>query len=413
MRIIADLHIHSRYSRATSPQMNIEQLAAWAKLKGITVLGTGDFTHPAWSREIEATLIPVDQGLFRYQDTYFMLTAEVSSIYKKKGKTYRIHNLIWAPSFKAMKEINRALARIGNIASDGRPILGLDASLLAKIVFDIDPNCCLVPAHIWTPWFSLFGSMSGFDALAECFEEYADKIFCLETGLSSDPAMNWRVSALDRYALISNSDAHSPQKLGREANVFDCELSYFSLVDALQSKDPRRFLYTIEFFPEEGKYHFDGHRSCGVNWSPEETLRHKGVCSKCKKPVTIGVMHRVNELADRPKGYVPKGAIPFKSCVPLDEIIAEARGKGKASAGVIREYQELVRRLTSEFYILLDAPEAQLRHELPAVIAAGIMRMRRGEVSATPGFDGEYGVVSVFGGDPEDAHTEHQLQLFS
>ncbi|MDP2831188.1 MAG: endonuclease Q family protein, partial [Candidatus Omnitrophota bacterium] len=279
MEFIADFHIHSKYSRATSRDMDVQHLAQWAKLKGITLMGTGDFTHHLWLEELKHTLEDCGNGLFKHADVYFMLTAEISSIYSKGGKGHRIHNLIFAPSFAVVDKINNALSRRGaNLSSDGRPIIGLPAAELARIVFDIDENCLIVPGHIWTPWFSLFGSMSGFDKIEDCFEEQTSKIFALETGLSSDPAMNWRLSALDRFTLISNSDAHSPQKIGREANVFNCELDYKTIREVLKTKDKKRFLYTIEFFPEEGKYHFDGHRLCGMRMSPQETKEHNGKC---------------------------------------------------------------------------------------------------------------------------------------
>ena len=284
MEFIADFHIHSKFSRATSKDMDIRHLSEWAKIKGIKLMGTGDFTHHLWLEELKNNLEDCGNGLYQFNGVNFILTAEISSIYSKNGRGYRIHNIIVAPSFKSVDAINDILSRVGNLASDGRPILGLDAAELARIVFDIDENCMVIPAHIWTPWFSLFGSMSGFDRIADCFEGQTEKIFALETGLSSDPAMNWRLSALDRFTLISNSDSHSPQKIGREANVFDCELEYMTIRDVLKTKDKKRFLYTIEFFPEEGKYHYDGHRLCQTRMSPQETKQNNGRCPKCHKP---------------------------------------------------------------------------------------------------------------------------------
>ncbi|MFH2145320.1 MAG: endonuclease Q family protein [Candidatus Omnitrophota bacterium] len=414
MEFIADLHIHSKYSRATSKSMDLDHLSDWAKIKGIKLLATGDFTHHLWLAHLKSKLEPMDNGLFKYKDVYFLLTAEISSIYSKKGKTYRIHNLIFAPSFKTVDKINRVFAGIGNIASDGRPILGLDAAKLAKIVFDIDETCVVVPAHIWTPWFSVFGSMSGFDRIEDCFEEQTDKIFCLETGLSSDPAMNWRLSALDRYSLISNSDSHSPQKIGREANVFNCEISYAAIVEALKTKDKNKFLYTIEFFPEEGKYHFDGHRNCEVRFSPQETKQHKNICPKCNRSLTVGVLNRVDALADRSEGYVPDNAIPFKNLVPLDEIIAAARGVSKTSKAVLKEYFQIVQSFGSEFAVLLRADAKQLRASLPAKIAQGIIRVRAGKIGVNPGFDGEYGQIKIFSDTDvdEEAGQEKQLNFF-
>ncbi|MCK4993891.1 MAG: DNA helicase UvrD [Candidatus Omnitrophica bacterium] len=404
-KFIADLHIHSKYSRATSPHMDLPNLSKWAKIKGIDLLGTGDFTHHLWLDHLKSTLEPVDNGLFKYNDVHFMLTVEISSIYSKNGRCYRIHNLIFAPSFKTVDKINKTLSKIGNLHSDGRPILGLDAAKLARIVFDIDPNCMLVPAHIWTPWFSLFGSKSGFDVLEDCFEDQAKNIYALETGLSSDPAMNWRLSALDKYTLISNSDCHSPQKIGREANVFNCELSYFEIMDVLKTKDKKRFLNTIEFFPEEGKYHFDGHRNCKVRFSPQQTKKNKGLCPVCGKSVTVGVTNRVEVLADRPEGFVPENSIPFKNFIPLDEIISDALEVGKTSKRVIKAYDDAISKLGTEFDILMHKKEKELFSALPEKIAEGILKVRRNECVINPGFDGQYGTVSIFG-KPKKARVD-------
>jgi len=412
MEFIADFHIHSKYSRATSRDMDVEHITEWAKLKGITLMGTGDFTHHLWLEELKANLEDLGTGLFKYKDIYFILTSEISSIYSKKGKTYRIHNMVFSPSFKTTDKINTTLIRYGNLASDGRPILGMDAAELARIIFDIDDNCMVVPGHIWTPWFSLFGSMSGFDRIEDCFEEQTPKIFALETGLSSDPAMNWRLSALDRFSLVSNSDSHSPAKIGRECNVFDCELSYRALREVLRTKDKKKFLYTIEFFPEEGKYHFDGHRLCNIRFSPSQTKEHKGLCPKCGKPVTVGVMNRVERLADRPQGFVPAQAIPYKNLIPLEEIMAEAKGVNKGSVVVEREYRASVARFGNEFNILVQASEDELFRGLPRRLAEGILRMRQARVEVQPGFDGEYGKVSVFGSGETKNKEEEQLSLF-
>jgi len=412
MKFIADFHIHSKYSRATSKDMDIQHIWEWAKLKGITLMGTGDFTHHLWLEELKHTLEDLGNGLFKYKDVYFILTSEISSIYSKKGKGYRIHNMVLSPSFKTTDKINNTLAQHGNLASDGRPILGMDAAELARIVFDIDENCMVVPGHIWTPWFSLFGSMSGFDRIEDCFEKQTPKIFALETGLSSDPAMNWRLSALDRFTLISNSDSHSPSKIGREANVFDCELNYKNIREVLMTKDKKRFLYTIEFFPEEGKYHFDGHRLCGVRWSPKDTKQSKGKCPKCGKMVTVGVMNRVEQLADRPEGFVPEKNIPYKHLIPLDEIIAEAKGVAKNSVSVERDYRGYVARFGTEFEILTAVPEDELRKNLPQRVAEGIIRVRKGKVNIKAGFDGEYGIISILGGDDKEKKGEQQLSLF-
>jgi len=427
MEFIADFHVHSKYSRATSRDMDVAHLAEWAKLKGIQLMGTGDFTHHLWLEELKHNLEDLGNGLFKYpacrlpagqagqagQDVYFILTSEISSIYSKKGKTYRIHNMVFSPSFKTTDKINETLSRYGNLASDGRPILGMDARDLARIIFDIDENCMVVPGHIWTPWFSLFGSMSGFDRIEDCFEDQTAKIFALETGLSSDPAMNWRLSALDRFTLISNSDSHSPQKIGREANVFDCELNYKTIREVLKTKDKKRFLYTIEFFPEEGKYHFDGHRLCSVRLAPKETRQNNGKCPKCGRNVTVGVMNRVEQLADRLEGYAPSNAIPYKNLVPLDEIIAESKGIAKSSVAVLRDYRSFLAKLGTELEILVKLPKEDLLKNLPNRVAEGILRVREGKVNIRAGFDGEYGIISIF--DEEDGKeekNEQQLSLF-
>jgi uncharacterized protein (TIGR00375 family) len=414
MEFIADFHVHSKYSRATSKDMDVVHIAEWAKRKGITLMGTGDFTHHLWLEELKGTLEDLGNGLFKYDGVYFILTAEISSIYSKKGRTYRIHNVVISPSFKTTDKINAALSRHGNLASDGRPILGMDAQDLARIIFDIDENCMIVPGHIWTPWFSLFGSMSGFDKIEHCFEDQTPKIFALETGLSSDPAMNWRLSALDKYTLISNSDSHSPAKIGREANVFDCSLDYKTIREVLQTKDPKRFLYTLEFFPEEGKYHYDGHRLCGVTFSPQETREAKGICPKCGKHLTIGVMNRVDKLADRPEGYQPSNAIPFKNLIPFQEIIAESKGVAATSVAVEREYLGYISKFGTEFEILVKAAPEELNKGLPKKLADGVLRMRQGKVIRQPGYDGEYGKISVFaaGENTKGDKGEQQLSLF-
>ncbi len=400
MRIIADLHIHSPYARAVSKEMTLENLDIWAKLKGITVMGTGDFTHPQWMKEIKSQLEPAEAGLYQLKrkssGTRFMLTVEISSIYSKGGKTRRIHNLIFCPSIESAEKINKVLGFMGNIKSDGRPILGLDAKELAKIVFDIDERCMLVPAHAWTPWFSVFGSMSGFDSLQDCFEEYAPYIYAIETGLSSDPEMNWRVSGLDHIALISNSDSHSLHKIGREANVLDCKLSYNAICDAIKSHDPKQFLFTVEFFPEEGKYHYDGHRNCKFSSLPEQTKKLNNMCPVCGKKMTIGVMNRVDVLADRHLGKKSPFAIPFKRMVPLDEIIAESFGVGVASKKVKVAYDDLIRSVGTEFSILIDAKLSDLASVTTPEILEGIKRVREGKLHIEAGYDGEYGIVKIF-----------------
>lgn len=397
-RIIADLHIHSGYSRATSREMNVNTMALWAGKKGINLLATGDFTHPEHLKELKRDLIPLGNGLYtasKEPAVHFMLTAEISSIYKQGGKVRKVHNLIFAPSIEVVEKINSVLDKRGNISSDGRPILGISSKELLKIVLDVSGDCLFVPAHAWTPWFSIFGSKSGFDSIEECFEEYSKYIYAIETGLSSDPEMNWRLSGLDNITLISNSDAHSPAKLGREVNVLDCEMSYYDVIEVIKQKDRERFLYTIEFFPEEGKYHFDGHRACRISFSPAETKEHKGICPVCNKPLVIGVTNRVDELADRDEGFMPDNAIPSKHLVPLVEIIAEAFGQGVNTKKVKNEYERLV-EIHPEFDILIDLDDDELDEIAGGKIAEGIKKVKSGDISVVPGYDGEFGKVSIF-----------------
>ena len=399
MRIIADLHVHSNYSRATSRDMTLEGIFPWAKTKGIDIVGTGDFTHPSHFSSIEKKLEPTGKGLFTKKnsgnDVQFMLTAEVSNIYTQGGKTRKIHNLIFAPTLEAARRINSELARRGNVTSDGRPIFGFPAKDLVKIALDADPDSMVIPAHAWTPWFSIFGSKSGFDAIEECFGELSKHVRAIETGLSSDPDMNHRLSALDNITLISNSDAHSPAKLGREANVFDCEMDYYEIIRVLREKDVKKFLFTVEFFPEEGKYHFDGHRACKVSSSPEETKRTNGLCVNCGKGLTIGVLSRVEALADRPKGAMLERAIPSRKLVPLQEIIAESLGRGVNTKAVQKEYTKIIDAGKSEFNVLLDMEEKELEEIAPRKIAEAIMKVRKGEISIAPGFDGEFGKIKI------------------
>ena len=440
MKLVADLHIHSHFSRATSPNLTFEHLTRWAQLKGIHVVGTGDIAHPGWLAEMRERLIPAEDGLFRLKDEYaaavqaqvppachapvrFILGGEISNIYKRDDQTRKVHNIVFAPSFDALERFQARLEKIGNIRSDGRPILGLDSRDLLEIVLEVDPACHLIPAHIWTPWFSLLGSKFGFDSVQECFADLTPHIFALETGLSSDPPMNWRVSSLDPYALVSNSDAHSPEKLGREATLFDCELAYGALFDALRNLTPSTppslagkgdggiggHLGTIEFFPEEGKYHFDGHRACNVVWDPPTTRAHNEICPVCGKPVTVGVMHRVEALADRPEGGRPPRTSPFHSLIPLPEVLGEIYGVGGSSKQVQAEYFKLLARLGPELAILHDVLPEEIAAAGGERLAEGIGRMRRGQVVAQPGYDGEFGVIRVFGA----AHVaEAQMGLF-
>ena len=410
MKFIADFHIHSKYSRATSREMDLASLDQWARIKGIKLLGTGDFTHPLWFEHLKENLEPAETGFFKLKKkdngTRFILTAEISCIYSKKNRVRKIHLLIFAPSLAVAEKINVQLGWIGNLKSDGRPILGLDAKELVKIVLNISPDCLIVPAHLMTPWFSLFGSKSGFNSLQECFDEYSPYILAGETGLSADPAMLWRLPDGRRLTLISNSDSHSPQKIGREANVFDIEFNYQSLREAIKSKDPTQFLYTIEFFPEEGKYHFDGHRACQIRLSPQETKKYNGICPVCGKPLTIGVLSRIEELADQPEGFVPENHIPFKSLVPLDEIIADVLSQGVSTKAVEQEYKNLIEKFGSEFNVLLDVSRKDLTTATQPEIVEAIVRVREGKVIREPGYDGVYGKIKIFS-------TEEKKEIIS
>jgi len=400
MKFIADFHLHSKYSRATSKDMDLENLDKWAKIKGIKVLGTGDFTHPEWLKNLREKLEPAEPGLFKLKnsgsETRFLLTTEVSCIYSKGGRVRKIHIILFSPSFEICDKINVHLGWIGNLKADGRPILGLDAKELSKIVLNVSQDCLIVPGHIWTPWFSLFGSKSGFNSIEECFEEYTKYIFAGETGLSSNPAMNWRLSALDKITLISNSDSHSPSRIGRESNVFDTEISYSAIIEAIKSKNPLKFLYTVEFFPEEGKYHYDGHRICGISLSPQESKKYNNICPNCGRPLTIGVLNRVEELADRPAGFKPATFIPFKSLVPLNEIIGDALGLLSGAKQVNEEYNRLIEKFGNEFKVLLEASRQDLEAATLPEIAEGIVRVREGRVDIEPGYDGVYGKIRIF-----------------
>jgi len=410
MRIIADLHLHSKFSRATSRDMDVETLGKWCPLKGITLVGTGDFTHPVWLRELKAKLTPNGRGLFTNGAQHFMLTAEVSNIYPQGGRLRKIHNVLLAPSFEVVDRINAVLARFGSLMADGRPTLSLPSDKLVEYLMEISPECMVIPAHVWTPWFSLYGSNSGFDRLAECFGDQAKHIVAAETGLSSDPPMNWRLSELDAVTLVSNSDAHSPAKLGREANVLDCALDYAEILAIFRTRDRAKFLYTIEFFPEEGKYHFDGHRSCQQRLSPEATRAARGKCPSCGRPVTVGVMSRVEAIADRPPGGGAERRVPFRRLIPLEEIIAEAFGAQPGTGAVREEYFRLVRELGSEFAVLLDVPLDEVgRHTRPRVVDA-LRRVRDGRVVIRPGYDGVFGEIHIFEGADEQPGVEQPAQ---
>ncbi|EKD32788.1 MAG: hypothetical protein ACD_76C00147G0005 [uncultured bacterium] len=401
MRLITDLHIHSKYSRACSRDLTLENIALWCEKKGIDIVATADFTHPKWFSEIETKLVEAKPGLYRLKDgsskTLFIMSTELSQIYKKGDKTRRIHNVVLAPSIKVVRKINEELERREfNLASDGRPILGIDSEELYKILKNIDERILLIPAHAWTPWYSVFGSKSGFDSIEECFGSMASHIHAIETGLSSDPAMNGLVSGLDNIMLVSNSDAHSLRKLGREANVFEmAHPSFDELARILRERDVKSFLYTIEFYPEEGKYHADGCADCAFSCEPEESKRLGGRCPKCGKLLVIGVLNRVAELSDR-KEY--KRNIPHKYIVPLEEIIAECFEVSSAnSKRVQEEYERLVAKIGSEFYILLDAKPDEINAAASeSVIADAIMRVREGDLHIAPGYDGIFGKVRIF-----------------
>lgn len=425
MQFIADFHIHSKYSRAVSKDMVLEELDRWADDKGILVMGTGDFTHPAWLKEIKQKLEPAEPGLFKLKsyfkkktakdtlaETRFLLTVEISCIYSRNGRTRRVHNLIFAPDFKTVEKINTQLSWIGNLQSDGRPILGLDSQQLVKIVLDANPEATVIPAHAWTPWFSVFGSMSGFDSLEECFGDYAKHIFAIETGLSSDPQMNWRLSKLDNIALISNSDSHSLQRIGREANIFDTVLSYSGIINAIKNNDSKLFLKTIEFFPEEGKYHYDGHRDCQIVWSSQETKDHKGICSKCGRPVTVGVVSRVDKLADRLADYHDSRRVPFVNSVPLDQIIGEALNVGSATKAVKKDYESLIKAFDSELNVLLNVSLNDLGSVTKPEIVEAISRVRAGKLKIRPGYDGEFGEVKIFNDEDRRVISRGPASLF-
>ncbi len=406
----ADLHVHSRFSRACSKNCDIPSLAWWARRKGITVVGTGDFTHPGWAEELRETLEPAEPGLFQLrpelasrlrrdsppscqQPVRFLLCTEISTIYRAGDRTRKVHHLLYAPTLDAAATITAALSKVGNLASDGRPILGLDSRHLLDITLNAGPGCYLVPAHIWTPWFAVLGSKSGFDSVADCYGDLAEHVFAVETGLSSDPPMNWMCSSLDGYRLVSNSDAHSPPMLGREATTLDVELDYFAIEDALRTGAGLHG--TINFFPEGGRYHLDGHRKCGVRLEPAESASCGGLCPECGKPLTIGVLNRVTELADRPAGYRPPGAPQSTSLVALPEVVGEILGTGAKSKKVTAEVDRLVGALGPELAILLEVPVDELSRAGGSLLAEAVSRLRAGTARKDPGYDGEYGVIRL------------------
>jgi len=427
--LVVDLHVHSHFSRATSKDCDFEGLYRWGKLKGIHVIGTGDFTHPAWFSEMREKLEPAEGGLFKLRDELaapidsalppsvrdqtirFVPTVEIATIYSKGGRVRKLHQLIVLPSFEAVSKLNARLERIGNLKADGRPILGLDSKELLRHALEANPDALYIPAHIWTPWFGMFGSKSGFDAIEEAYEELTPEIRAIETGLSSDPGMNWRVENLDGITITSHSDAHSPGKLGREATVVRGALSYQDVIGAIKSGD-KRFVGTIEFFPEEGKYHHDGHRLCNIRFSPAETKAHDGMCPVCGKPLVVGVENRLQELAGRSEGFKPKNAKRVEYIIPLAEVLAELRGtKSTSGKAVQAEYHEVLERLGNEFDVLRSVPVEAIKAAGFKLLALAIDRLRRGQVVREPGYDGVYGTIKVFQNANERIAVTDQLSL--
>ena len=428
MQYIADVHLHSRFARATSKTLNPENLYRWSLIKGLTVVGTGDFTHPVWFEELRDQLEPAEEGLYQLRPDLrrgidaelppacrgqmrFVLSVEISLIYKKNDKTRKIHHVVTMPSFDAVARLNARLGAIGNLKSDGRPILGLDSRDLVEICLEACDEVLFIPAHIWTPHFAVLGASSGFDTLEECFEDMLPHIFAVETGLSSDPPMNWRLSMLDNYAIVSNSDAHSPQKLAREATCFNTELSFRGMYDALKDRDPTRFTGTLEFYPEEGKYHFDGHRKCDICWKPGQTLDADEICPVCGRKLTVGVLHRVEKLADRAEGDRPDVAMPFENLIPLPEIIGSVLQVGPTSKRVQTVYEQMLSTHGAELKILRELPIEEIAKTGDPLIAEGIRRMREGTVHIDPGYDGVYGKIQVFS-DEDRARLSGQESLF-
>jgi len=392
LKVIADLHLHSKYSRATSKQLDFDHLEKWAKVKGLNLLGTGDFTHPEWFNEIQNKLIEDETGILKSRGGMnFVLQNEVSLIYSQGGKGRRVHIILLSPNLDVTKQINDYFMKKGRVDYDGRPIFKIPCPELTESMKQISDDIEIIPAHVWTPWFGLLGSMSGFNSVEEAFQDQTKNIFALETGLSSDPAMNWRLSALDNYTLISNSDSHSfwPWRIGREANIFDINLTYKDLIKALRTR--QGFLETIEVDPAYGKYHFDGHRNCNVCLSPSESIKLKDICPRCGKQLTIGVEHRVEELADRPEGFKLKGAVPFKKLIPLSEILSKLLSSGVATKKVWNEFNKLVNHFGSAFNVLLDASDEELNKITSPQITEKIIQNRKGEINIQPGYDGEYG----------------------
>ena len=408
MNLIADLQIHSRFSRATSSAITIQNLEKYARLKGINLLGTGDFTHPKWLAELKSELKEDGSGILTSKSGFnFVLQGEISNIYTQDGKSRRIHTLLLARNFDVVEQINQALLKKGRLDYDGRPIFGFSCVELVDMMRGISDDIEIIPAHAWTPWYGIFGSMSGFDSVEECFKEQSKHIHAIETGLSSDPAMNWRLSRLDKYTLLSSSDAHSfwPWRLGREANVFDIDLSYDALLDAIRKR--KGFVETIEMWPHEGKYHYTGHRNCNVVLSPKESIKLKNICPKCRSKLTVGVAQRVEELADREEGFVPKHAVPFKNLIPLSEVIGGTIGEKVESKKVWEEYYKLTNAFGNEFEVVLNADEKELKKITSEKIAENIIRNRNQKIPFKPGYDGVYGVPMFDGNEKAEGKKEN------
>ncbi|MCK4420744.1 DNA helicase UvrD [candidate division WOR-3 bacterium] len=409
MNYYADLHIHSKYSRATSKFLDLDNITEAAKRKGINLMGTGDFTNPAWLYELEKHLKVERNGIYQYRGVDFILTTEVCNIFNYNGETKKVHSLIILPNFELVKKFNKEIRRFGSLESDGRPILSINLIDLAGVLFSIEEDAILIPAHLWTPWFGLFGSKSGFDSIEEAFGEYSNKIYAIETGLSSDPPMNWLLSSLDNITLVSNSDAHSPGNIGREANCFDGPIDYQELREILKKQDRERFLYTVEFFPEEGKYHFDGHRKCGIVYSPDESKKHNNICPVCGRPLTLGVLHRVYSLSDRDKPS-SEGRIEYKRLIPLSEIVANSLKLGKNAKTTQGVYQKLTTYFGNEFKILLDVSEEDIRKSTDTRTAEAIINVREEKVEIEPGYDGVFGKIRI--PEKEKSIKRKQQSLF-
>jgi len=406
LKVIADLHIHSRYSRATSEKMNIDEITRFARIKGLNLVGTGDFTHPKWLEELKEKLVEISNtNLYGYAEdpdspVRYMITNEVSTIFTFEKEIKKIHHVILTPSLETAVQINERLARYGNLAADGRPTLGMNAPQLVEEVMEVSKDNVVIPSHAWTPWFSIFGAFSGFDRVEDCYQDMTKHIYALETGLSSDPPMNRRLSTLDKYALVSNSDSHShwPWRIGREANVFELEeLTYTTVINAIRNKDRRSFISTIETDPAYGKYHWTGHRNCNISLSPQEAIKFGNRCPVCRRRLTKGVEQRVEELADRPIGFKPEGAIGYMHLLPLSEIIATVLGASYPSTTKVWDaYNKLIKEFDNEYNVLIDAPKEKMTKVVDSKIAEAIIRVREGKVKVIPGYDGVYGQLVIF-----------------